>query len=183
MLSSANILKGKILIVDDKEANILLLGQMLRNAGYSSITSTMVPGEVSGLHAKNQYDLIMLDLQMPGMDGFEVMEELHAIETNGYLPVLVVTAQPDHKLRAFKAGAKDFISKPFDLTEVLARVHNMLEVRLLQKQLHAYNDTLEQQVKERTADLQKSYLETIFTMTRAVEHKDEDIGAHTQRIS
>ena len=73
----------------------------------------------------------MLDLQMPGMDGFEVMESLKEIEIDGYLPVLVLTAQPDHKLRALKAGAKDFITKPFDLAEVLIRVYNMLEVRLL----------------------------------------------------
>ena len=89
------------------------------------------PHEVCELHRKHRYDLILLDLQMPGMDGFQVMEGLKEIETDGYLPVLVITAQPDHKLRALKAGAKDFVSKPFDLAEVLMRVHNMLEVRLL----------------------------------------------------
>ena len=85
---------------------------------------------------------------MPGMDGFEVMEKLKEIEPDGYLPVLVITAQPDRKLRALKAGAKDFISKPFELAEVLARVHNMLEVRLLHKELHNYNDVLEQRVRD-----------------------------------
>ncbi|KAF0111722.1 MAG: putative two-component system response regulator [Chloroflexi bacterium] len=183
MKNSPDILNGKILIVDDQEVNILLLERMLRGAGYVSITSTMNPGEVCALHLKNRYDLILLDLQMPGMDGFQVMEGLKEIEPDGYLPVLVITAQPGHKLRAFQAGAKDFISKPFELAEVLARVHNMLEVRLLHKELHNYNDMLEQQVRERTADLQESYLETIFTMTRAAEHKDEDIGTHVQRIS
>jgi adenylate cyclase len=83
------------------------------------------------LHRKHRYSLILLDLQMPGMDGFQVMEELKTIETDGYLPVLVVTAQPDLKLRALKAGAKDFVSKPFELAEVLIRVYNMIEVRLL----------------------------------------------------
>ena len=117
---------------------------MLRSAGYVSITSTMDPGEVCELHLKNRYDLILLDLQMPGMDGFQVMEGLKEIEPDGYLPVLVITAQPGHKLRALQAGAKDFISKPFELAEVLARVHNMLEVRLLHKELHNYNDVLEQ---------------------------------------
>src|SRR5579872_4650537 len=131
MISSTDILNAKILIIDDKEANVLLLEKMLKGAGYLSITSTMDPHEVCGLHSKNYYDLILLDLEMPGMDGFEVMEGLKEIETNGYLPVLVITAQPDRKLRALKAGAKDFVSKPFDLAEVLARVHNMLEVRLL----------------------------------------------------
>src|ERR1039458_2681440 len=104
---------------------------MLRGAGYDSIASTRNPREVAELHKKNRYDLILLDLQMPGRDGFEVMESLKKIESGGYLPVLVITAQPNHKLRALKAGAKDFVSKPFDLAEVLARVNNMLEIRLL----------------------------------------------------
>jgi adenylate cyclase len=131
MLSPSAILNAKVLIVDDHEANIRLLERMLAGAGYTSIASTIDPLQVCELHRKNSYDLILLDLQMPGMDGFQVMEGLKAIETDGYLPVLVVTAQPEHKLRALKAGAKDFVSKPFDLAEVLMRVHNMLEVRLL----------------------------------------------------
>src|SRR6476660_1949972 len=104
---------------------------MLGRAGYTSVTSTREPREVCELHRTRPYDLIVLDLQMPGMDGFKVMEDLKKIESDGYLPVLVITAEPDLKLRALAAGAKDFISKPFDLAEVLARVHNMLEVRLL----------------------------------------------------
>lgn len=183
MVSPADILQGKILIVDDKEANVLLLERMLSLAGYGSITSTMDPAEVLGLHRRDHYDLILLDLQMPGLDGFQVMERLKGVEPDGYLPVLVITAQPDQKLRSLKLGAKDFISKPFELAEVLARVHNMLEVRLLHQKLNRYNDTLAQRVQERTADLEESYLETIFTMTRAAEHKDEDTGAHVQRIS
>jgi PAS domain S-box-containing protein len=131
MISSSDILKASILIVDDQEANVSLLKQMLCGAGYVSIASTRDPHEVCELQRKNRYSLILLDLQMPGLDGFQVMEGLKAIETDGYLPVLVVTAQPLHKLRALKAGAKDFVSKPFDLAEVLMRVHNMLEVRLL----------------------------------------------------
>jgi putative two-component system response regulator len=183
MTSASDILRGKILIVDDQPANVLLLEGILSGAGYESITSTTDPRDVYELHREHNYDLILLDLQMPGMDGFQVMDELRVLETDGYLPVLVVTAQPGHKLRAFKAGAKDFISKPFELAEVLARVQNMLDVRMLHKQLRAHNDLLEMQVRERTADLQRSYLETIFTMTRAAEYKDEDVGAHVKRIS
>ncbi len=153
MINSSDIPHGKILIVDDLEANVLLLERMLRGAGYDSIESTTDPGKVCALHREKHYDLILLDLQMPGMDGFEVMKELKEVEPDNYLPVLVITAQADYKLRALQAGAKDFISKPFDLTEVLARVHNMLEVRLLQKELHNYNDVLEQRVQARTADL------------------------------
>ena len=131
MITLDDIQHGNILIVDDQEPNVLLLEQMLRNAGYDRISSTTNPFKVCELHLLNSYDLILLDLHMPGMDGFQVMENLKQIETGGYLPVLVITAQADHKLRALKAGAKDFVSKPFDLAEVLIRVHNMLEVRLL----------------------------------------------------
>src|ERR1035437_4402838 len=140
MISSADIRHGKVLIVDDQEDSVLLLERMLRGAGYVSVTSTTDPGEVSELHLKNRYDLILLDLQMPGMDGFQVMEGLKELERDGYLPVLVITAQPGHKLRALQAGAKDFVSKPFELVEVLTRVHNMLEVRLLQKETAEHNE-------------------------------------------
>jgi diguanylate cyclase (GGDEF)-like protein len=143
MVSTADILNAGILIVDDQEADVLLLDRMLHAAGYVSITSTMDPGEVYELHLKNHYDLILLDLQMPGMDGFQVMESLKAIETEGYLPVLAVTAQPAHKLRALQGGAKDFVSKPFDLAEVLMRVHNMLEVRLLHEAARDHGKMLE----------------------------------------
>jgi len=134
MISSSDILQARILIVDDQEANVSLLEQMLRGAGYVAISSTTNPHTVCELHRQNRYSLILLDLLMPGLDGFQVMEGLKEIETDGYLPVLVQTAQPDHKLRAMKAGARDFISKPFDLVEVLLRVRNLLEVRLLHRQ-------------------------------------------------
>jgi len=183
VVNSSAILNASILIVDDLDANVRLLARILTSAGYTSIASTMNPLEVCELHREHRYDLILLDLLMPGMDGFQVMEGLKAIEPDGYLPVIVITAQPGHKLRALQAGAKDFISKPFELPEVLARVHNMLEVRLLDRQLHSYNDVLEQRVQERTADLKESYLETIFTMTLAAEYRDEDTGAHVRRIS
>jgi len=134
MISLSDILKADILIVDDQQANISLLEQTLRSAGYVSVMSTRDSREVCALHRKHRYSLILLDLLMPGLDGFQVMEGLKEIETEGYLPVLVQTAQPDHKVRALKAGAKDFISKPFDLVEVLMRVHNLLEVRLLHRE-------------------------------------------------
>jgi CheY-like chemotaxis protein len=111
MISPSEILHGKILIVDDQEANVILLERILRGAGYVAIESTTDPVEVCNLHLKNRHDLILLDLQMPIMDGFQVMEKLKEIETEGYLPVLVITAQPDKKLRALQAGAKDFINK------------------------------------------------------------------------
>jgi two-component system sensor histidine kinase/response regulator len=143
MITSADILKASILIVDDQEANVSLLEQMLKGAGYGSVTSTRNPHEVCDLHRQNHYSLIVLDLLMPGMDGFQVMEGLKAIESGGYLPVLVQTAQPNHKLRALKSGAKDFVSKPFDLPEVLLRVYNLLEVRLLHLQAEKRKKELE----------------------------------------
>jgi diguanylate cyclase (GGDEF)-like protein len=143
MVSTADILDARILIVDDQEANVALLEQMLREAGYGRITSVTDPHAVCALHRAERYDLILLDLQMPGMDGFQVMEGLKEIETGGYLPVLVITAQPAHRLRALAAGAKDFISKPLDLMEVKTRIHNMLEVRLLYKKLEHSNRALE----------------------------------------
>ncbi|MDP3168181.1 MAG: response regulator, partial [Hydrogenophaga sp.] len=153
MISAADILNASILIVDDQDANVLLLERMLSGVGYACIASTMNPHEVCVLHRKNRYDLILLDLQMPGMDGFQVLEGLKAIETDGYLPVLVITAQPAHKQRALEAGAKDFVSKPFDLVEVQTRIHNLLEVRLLYKKIENYNKVLEQTVQERTGEL------------------------------
>jgi len=143
MIGSSDIFNGKVLIVDDHETDVLLLEGMLRGAGYVSITSTMDPVEVCELHRKNHYDLILLDLQMPGMDGFQVMESLKENESDDYLPVLAVTAQPAHKLRALQVGAKDFVSKPFDLAEVLMRVHNMLEVRLLHEAARNHGKMLE----------------------------------------
>jgi PAS domain S-box-containing protein len=156
MLEPSEILKASILIVDDLEANVTLLQKMLHNVGYTQVSSTMDPRAVCALHAENAYDLILLDLQMPMMDGFEVMAELSKVDTSGYLPVLVITAQPAHKLRALQAGAKDFVSKPFDLIEVQTRIHNMLEVRLLYQKLDNYNKALEAAVQERTAELRES---------------------------
>ncbi len=167
MITESEILNANILIVDDQESNVTLLEQLLREAGYTCVASTMNPQEVCALHRKNHYDLILLDLQMPGMDGFQVMEGLKTNDTDGYLPVLVITAQPGHKLRALQAGAKDFISKPFDLVEVKTRIHNMLEVRLLYKKLENYNKVLEQTVQERTGDLLKANMQ----LTQEIEER------------
>lgn len=156
MIGLPAILDAKILIVDDLEANIILLERMLGNAGHTRITTTTDPRAVCALHRRNHYDVILLDLMMPEMDGFAVLEALKAIEGDGYVPVLVITAQPGHKLRALEAGAKDFISKPFDLVEVRTRIHNLLEVRLLYKAVAAHNRVLEQTVRERTAELRAS---------------------------
>ena len=156
MIDDAEILNAKILIVDDQEVNILLLRQMLQQKGYGDVSSTTDPLQVRTMHQANHYDLILLDLQMPVKDGFEVLEDLKQIEPNGYPPVLVVTAQPSHKIRALEAGAKDFVSKPFDLAEVQSRIRNMIEVRLLYRRLANHNEILEQTVLKRTEQLRTS---------------------------
>ncbi|MDB6033462.1 MAG: two-component hybrid sensor and regulator [Verrucomicrobiales bacterium] len=185
MITASDILKASILIVDDQDANVSLLEEMLRAAGYVSITSTRDPRKVCELHRKNHYSLILLDLNMPGLDGFQVMEGLKEIGSERYLPVLVQTSQPNYRLRALRAGARDFVSKPFDLAEILVRVHNMIEVRLLHRdaemalvrkleqknteleqavlksrqaheEITVLNGSLEQRVQERTADLEKA---------------------------
>lgn len=177
MITISEVLKANILIVDDRESNIALLVQMLSEAGYTSVASTMKPQEVCSLQRENHYDLILLDLLMPGMDGFQVMESLKKTHTDGYLPILVITAEQGHKLRALQAGAKDFISTPFDLVEIKTRIHNILEGRLLYRRLETYNKVLEQSVQERTGDLLKA--NTQLTQEVAERKKAEELLLET----
>jgi serine phosphatase RsbU (regulator of sigma subunit) len=167
MVGPADILNAKILIVDDQAANVILLDGMLRIAGYTSVESTTDPAEVCELHRKNRYALILLDLQMPLMDGFQVMEGLKEIEEDGYLPVLVITAQPAHKLRALEAGAKDFLGKPFDMAELRARVHNILEVRLLHLETKKYSQALEETVRQLEASREVIRLKNLEEQKRS----------------
>ena len=179
MIGAEEILHSKILIVDDQLANVTLLERMLSGAGYINVRTTTHPSEVADLHLENDYDLILLDVQMPEMDGFAVIDALKKIEQQSYLPVLVITAQPHHKIHALNAGAKDFISKPFDMAEMLARVHNMLEVRLLHKESQQYGVTLEQKVQEVEAsrdlihrqndELKQLYLELVAEKKQSFE--------------
>lgn len=155
MISQADIYAAKILIVDDQDVNLRLLEHLLGSGGYSAISSTLDARAVAGLHQRHQFDLIILDLVMPGMSGYDVMDALRPLELEGYLPVLVIAADPDAKLAALEAGARDFISKPFDALEVLTRIRNMLEVRLLHRAARHYNTLLERTVGQRTAELQR----------------------------
>jgi DNA-binding response OmpR family regulator len=133
MITSAELHDARLLIVDDRPSDLLLLKNILRAEGYGSVDSTLDPVTVCELHRKNHYDLILLDLNMPGMNGFEVMEGLKGIEgsqgsqESTDLPVMVVTTQPDHWIRALGAGARDFMSKPFRIPELLGHVHCLLE--------------------------------------------------------
>jgi CheY-like chemotaxis protein len=134
MVNQQDIVNVQILIVDDVEANVLLLEQMLNEIGYQNISSTMDPYAVVPLHRVNHYDLILLDLQMPGMDGFQIMEELKLNQVDDYLTILVITAQIEHKWQSLAAGAKGFIGKPFDIVEIDGHIRNLLENGLRTKQ-------------------------------------------------
>lgn len=156
MLEEAEILNASILIVDDQEANVEVLEQLLIGAGYTQLSTTTTPTAVCGLHERHAFDLILLDLHMPVMDGFAVMEALRQQLHTQCIPVLVLTAQPTHKLRALQSGARDFISKPFNVMEVKTRIHNMLEVQLLYRKVAEQNCSLEATVALRTRELQAS---------------------------
>ncbi|RZA35462.1 MAG: EAL domain-containing protein [Lysobacteraceae bacterium] len=153
MISLQDIRHARILVVDDEPVNVQLLEYLLKTTGYENVSATYDPRQVVSLHLKHRYDLIILDLHMPGMDGFDVMEALKPLESDSWLPVLVVTAEPDKKLAALEAGARDFIGKPFDTVEVMTRIRNLLEVRLLHRESQDYGVQLEREVRERTAEL------------------------------
>ncbi|WP_020651867.1 EAL domain-containing protein [Massilia niastensis] len=153
MISLSDIRRARILVVDDEPVNVQLLEYLLKTTGYENVYSTNDPRQVVSLHLKHRFDLIILDLHMPGMDGFDVMEALKPLESDSWLPVLVVTAEPDKKLAALEAGARDFIGKPFDTVEVMTRIRNLLEVRLLHRESQDYGSELEREVRERTAEL------------------------------
>ena len=182
MITASDILGGRILIVDDQDANVRMLQRLLSDAGYSQVAATRQPAEVCALHRLQDFDLILLDLQMPGMDGFQVMEGLKTIDRDPYLPVIVLTAQPGHKLRALNAGAKDFISKPLDLTEVQTRIRNMLEVRLLYRQLALHNSQLEATILERTQELRESEarFRSLTELATDWYWEQDDTGAFTK---
>ena len=153
MISLSDIRRARILVVDDEPVNVQLLEYLLKTTGYENVFSTNDPRQVVSLHLKHRFDLIILDLHMPGMDGFDVMEALKPLESDSWLPVLVVTAEPEKKLAALEAGARDFIGKPFDTVEVMTRIRNLLEVRLLHRESRDYGAQLEREVRERTAEL------------------------------
>ena len=155
MITPAEVRRARVLVVDDQPVNVQLLEYLLKTTGYENVHSTTDPRQVVALHLKYRFDLIILDLHMPHMDGFQVMEALKPLESESWLPVLVVTAEPDKKLAALEAGARDFIGKPLDTVEVMTRIRNMLEVRLMHRESLAHGANLERTVRERTAELER----------------------------
>ncbi len=184
--------KARILAVDDNPANVRLLEMMLKQEGYENVTSVTDSREVNGLFRKWRYDLIILDISMPHLDGFQVMEQLFEIIHGDYLPVLVLTAQTDMetRLRALELGANDFCTKPFDRAEVVNRISNMLEVRYLYNQQKRQSEILDAKVRERTMELEErnrelhdTRLEIIRRLGRAGEYRDNETGMHVIRMS
>lgn len=178
-------LKARILVVDDNQTNVALLEAVLEEEGYTNVSSTTEPREVKELYQKWRYDLVVLDIQMPHMDGLEVMDQLREVIQRDYLPVLVLTADtnPVTRLQALEKGAKDFIAKPVEYVEFLHRVRNMLEVRLLYKQERLEAEHFEAKVRERTAELHETRLEIIRRLGRAGEYRDNETGMHIMRMS
>jgi putative two-component system response regulator len=178
--------EGRVLIVDDQPANVRLLELALHQAGYFELRSTTDPHAVLAMFAEFQPDLLLLDLHMPGLTGFKVMEQLKGIAANEiYLPIIVVlTADMSvtTKQRALACGAKDFLTKPFDVTEVLLRIKNLLETRFLHLQLQDQNEVLEVKVRERTYALEEAQIEILQRLSLAAEFRDDDTGQHTQRV-
>jgi putative nucleotidyltransferase with HDIG domain len=177
--------EARILAVDDQEVNLRLLQQVLKHAGYSHVERTADPRQVVPLYLQFHPDLILLDLHMPHMDGFQVMEALREqIPEDTYLPILVLTADltPETRLRALAAGARDFLTKPFDIHEVRLRIGNLLQTRFLYLQVQQQNEMLEARVRERTRQLEEAQRETLERLARAAEYRDDNTGQHTQRV-
>lgn len=179
------ILNAKLLIVDDNPSNLLLLEKLLKISGYCNIITTNDSREAASLYLAHKPDLLLLDFRMPHLDGFQVLEQLNQIKEDDYLPVVMITAQNDqeHRLKALEMGAKDFIGKPFDHAEVLMRIKNMLEIRLLHNEAREHNRRLEDKVQERTKELQAIQIELIYRLVRAVEFRDYRTSGHIMRMS
>jgi putative two-component system response regulator len=183
---------ARLLIVDDDAANILLLDDILSEAGYRQLLGTTNPFEVETICRQTPPDLILLDLMMPGMDGFAVLERLARPDLAGLsIPVIVLTADinPQSKRQAFIKGANDFLTKPFDGSEVLLRIHNLLSMRQAHLLLQGQNAELEKRVRERTEELEKSHreveesqAEVLMRLAHAAEYRDDETGRHTQRV-
>jgi len=185
MITKQEILQSNILIVDDVPVNVKLLKKILASAGYTNIFTTSDSREALPLYLNNDIDLLLLDIRMPHLTGFEVMELLKESTPTDYLPIMVLTAELTHetRLQALSGGAKDFLTKPFERLETLQRIHNILEVHLLYKRVSQQNEELEQKVKARTQQLEHSQHEIIQRLGVAAEYKDNETGNHVLRVS
>ena len=184
-ITQQELFECSILVVDDDPLNVDVLEEILKGNGYQDVVTTIDPYEAVELFKQREFDLILLDILMPGMDGFAVMEEFKKNQKGQELSVLILSALSDQKtrLRALSSGARDYLIKPFNADEVLVRIRNLLEVRLSQKQLRMHNELLDQKVRERTKELQDTRLEIINRLGIAAEYRDEETGLHIVRMS
>lgn len=178
--------RARILIIDDEERNVNVLTRMLASAGYESVRG--LSDSTQAVEAVREFnpDLILLDLTMPVMDGFAVLEGLKPLTPPGtYLPILILTGDIrfEARQRALSSGAKDFLLKPFDMTEVLLRIRNLLETRHLNLLLHEQNQNLEVRVASRTRELEEARVEILQRLSDAAEFRDDDTGQHTKRVA
>lgn len=182
---SDKILSAKIMIVDDDPLSVMLMEETLAEAGYTSLTSCEDPREAVGVFIDKEPDIILLDINMPHLTGYDVLNLIREAEPDRFIPVIVLTSQADNqaRLKALELGAMDFITKPFEKAEILTRIRNMLTVRLLQKRVENENIRLEEKVRERTKELQETQHEIIKRLARAAEFRDDDTGAHIERMS
>ncbi|MBM3557735.1 MAG: response regulator, partial [Alphaproteobacteria bacterium] len=176
---------ANVLVVDDVLANVELLRMALTRAGYKKITAVQDPREVVDLDKQIGFDMVLLDLQMPHMDGFQVMEYLRSNHPGELLPILILTAQIDRptRLKALRAGATDFVTKPFDVDELMNRVGNLVEMRLLYLERRDQAAILETKVRERTRELEEMRNEILRVLGRAGEYRDNETGAHVIRVA
>ncbi|MDP1634073.1 MAG: response regulator [Gallionellaceae bacterium] len=183
-MSATSQKKPLILVVDDEVRNVKLLETLLHAEGYATIVARN-GREALALAAAEKPDLILLDVMMPDMDGFETVARLKADPKTKQVPVIMVTALDDRdsKLRALEAGAEEFLSKPIDRADLTVRVRNLLRLKEYNDFLANHNRILDEQVRERTAQLEGAHRDTVFTLVRAAEHKDEETGHHVRRIS
>jgi len=185
-LINKEIKNASILVVDDKPANVILLEQLLEEDGYTNVRSTTDSREVLSIYLKEKIDMILLDIRMPHMDGIQVIEALsNVVDENDYLPILVLTAQTDMdtRQRALGAGARDFLTKPFQPWEVFQRIHNMLETRIFYNNQRLRADVLDAEVHRRTEQIYQTQLEVVRRLGRAGEYRDNETGAHVMRMS
>jgi putative two-component system response regulator len=174
----------KILVVDDEQLNILVVAEYLEAGGYRDVVSTDNPGEALALAGRERPDVILLDLHMPRVSGFEILRQVRADRTLAWIPVVILTSSTDHdeKLRALELGATDFLQKPLYSGELLVRLRNILLAKAYQEQLRNYSKTLEHAVRQRTAELEASRREVIHCLARAGEFRDDDTGRHVIRV-
>jgi putative two-component system response regulator len=175
----------RILILDDEDRNIDVLQRLLVKAGHGQLQCTTDPRQALTLLRERLPDLILLDLHMPGMDGFEVMAAVRKEVPEGtYLPILVLTGdlEPDTRQRALSVGATDFVTKPFEATEVLLRIRNLLMTRHLHLRLQRHNEELEEKVRLRTMELEEAQAEIISRLALAAEYRDDLTGQHAKRV-